>query len=281
MCKQAEILFLENSRGFKMKYILTETQKNSYFRNGYLVIKNLISEEEIEQLKCQSELIGDNKVDHVPISSTQVEPDAKIKSSADKNLTLRKLYDIAVYDQIFWKHVVNDKIVDVVAQLLETNDIKLYGDQLFMKNPEVGSEIYWHQDSASWKDIFPKDLITAWTALDNSNLENGCLKFIPGSHRFGTLGLDNDSREQKMEKFLPLLDFKQWTVQDIELGSGSVSFHHSLLVHGSGKNLSLKRRRGYAAHYMRALSWKDDRVTDAPLMPEFWQVRGNSYENCV
>ena len=281
MCKQLEILFPENSSGFKMKYILTETQKNSYFRNGYLVIKNLISEEEIEQLKRQSELIGDNKVDHVPISSTQVEPDAKIKSSADKNLTLRKLYDIAVYDQIFWKHVVNDKIVDVVAQLLETNDIKLYGDQLFMKNPEVGSEIYWHQDSASWKDIFPKDLITAWTALDNSNLENGCLKFIPGSHRFGTLGLDSDSREQKMEKFLPLLNFKQWAIRDIELDSGSVSFHHSLLVHGSGKNLSLKRRRGYAAHYMRALSWKDDRVTDAPLMPKFCQVRGNSYENCV
>ena len=281
MCKQVEILSPENSSGFKMKYILTETQKNSYFRNGYLVIKNLISEEEIEQLKHQSELIGDNKVDHVPISSIQVESDAKIKSSADKNLTLRKLYDIAVYDQIFWKHVVNDKIVDVVAQLLETNDIKLYGDQLFMKNPEVGSEIYWHQDSASWKDIFPKDLITAWTALDNSNLENGCLKFIPGSHRFGTLGLDSDSREQKMEKFLPLLKFNQWAIRDIELDSGSVSFHHSLLVHGSGKNLSLKRRRGYAAHYMRALSWKDDRVTDAPLMPKFCQVRGNSYENCV
>lgn len=281
MRKQVEKLFLEIFRGFSMKFTLTEAQKASYFRNGYLVVEGLVSDDLIERLKHQSELIGDNKVDHVPNSSTQAEPNIDIKLCSEKNLTLRKLYDIAVYDQIFWKHVINEKIVDIVSQLLETSDIKLYGDQLFMKNPEVGSEIYWHQDSASWKDIFPKDLITAWTALDNSTLENGCLKFIPGSHRFGTLGLDCDSREKKMEKFLPLLNFKQWKIQDIELTPGSVSFHHSLLVHGSGKNLSSKRRRGYAAHYMRALSWKDDRITDAPIMPKFCQVRGKSYENCV
>ena len=281
MCKQVEKLFLEIFRGFSMKFTLTEAQKASYFRNGYLVVEGLVSDDQIERLKHQSELIGDNKVDHVPNSSTQVEPDIDIKLCSEKNLTLRKLYDIAVYDQTFWKHVINEKIVDVVSQLLETNDIKLYGDQLFMKNPEVGSEIYWHQDSASWKDIFPKDLITAWTALDNATLENGCLKFIPGSHRFGTLGLDCDSREGKMEKFLPLLNFNQWKIQDIELTPGSVSFHHSLLVHGSGRNLSSSRRRGYAAHYMRALSWKDDRITDAPKMPKFCQVRGKSYENCV
>ena len=84
-----------------------------------------------------------------------------------------------------------------------------------------------------------------------------------------------------MERFLPLLKFKQWEIEDIELDSGSVSFHHSLLIHGSGKNLSTKRRRGYAAHYMRSLSWKDERVTNAPVMPKFCQVRGQSYENCV
>ncbi len=264
-----------------MKYLLSEAQKDSYFQKGFLIIENLICKDDIRRLQLQSELIGDNKIDHVPVSSTQVEPEVNIESPIEKNLTLRKLYDIAIYDQIFWNHVVNEKIVDVISQLLETKDIKLYGDQLFMKNPEVGSEIYWHQDSASWTDIFPRDLITAWTALDDSTLENGCLKFIPGSHRFGTLGLDSDSRERKMERFLPLLKFKQWEIEDIELDSGSVSFHHSLLIHGSGKNLSTKRRRGYAAHYMRSLSWKDERVTNAPVMPKFCQVRGQSYKNCV
>ena len=112
-------------------------------------------------------------------------------------------------NKFFWNHVVNEKIVDVISQLLETKDIKLYGNQLLMKNPEVGSEIYWHQDSASWMDIFPRDLITAWTTLDDSTSEDGCLKFIPGSRKFGTLGLDSDSRERKMERFLPLLKFKQ------------------------------------------------------------------------
>ena len=125
-----------------MKYFLSKAQKDSYFQKGFLIIENLICKDDIRRLQLQSELIGDNKIDHVPISSTQVEPEVNVESPIEKNLTLRKLYDIAIYDQIFWNHVVNEKIVDVISQLLETEDIKLYGDQLFMKNPEVGSEIY-------------------------------------------------------------------------------------------------------------------------------------------
>ena len=147
-----------------------------------------------------SDLIGNNKIDHVPITSTQLEPIAKNKL-IDKSLRLRKLYDIAVYDDIFWKHVVNKKIVSIISELLITKDIKLYGDQLFMKPPKIGSEIYWHQDSASWKDIFPHDLITAWTAIDESKESNGCLQFIPGTHRIGILGNDSESRFDKMKKF--------------------------------------------------------------------------------
>lgn len=63
--------------------------------------------------------------------------------------------------------------------------------------------------------------------------------------------------------------------------AGSVSFHHSLILHMSGPNLSDQRRRGYAVHYMRASSWKDEEVTDAPKMPPFRQVSGRSFPGCV
>ena len=87
-----------------MKYLLSEAQKDSYFQKGFLIIENLICKDDIRRLQLQSELIGDNKIDHVPISSTQVEPEVNVESPIEKNLTLRKLYDIAIYDQIFWNH---------------------------------------------------------------------------------------------------------------------------------------------------------------------------------
>jgi hypothetical protein len=45
-----------------------------------------------------------------------------------------------------------------------------------------------HQDSQSWQEIFPRDLVSAWTAIDHATTENGCLQFVPGSHRWGLIG---------------------------------------------------------------------------------------------
>ena len=53
------------------------------------------------RLQLQSELIGDNKIDHVPTSSTQVELEVNIESPIKKNLILKNFYDIAIYEQIF------------------------------------------------------------------------------------------------------------------------------------------------------------------------------------
>ena len=60
-----------------------------------------------------------------------------------------------------------------------------------------------------------------------------------------------------------------------------VSFHHSLVLHQSNANTSGMRRRGYATHYMRASSYKDEAITDAPKMPPFKQVRGRSFPGRV
>jgi len=70
-------------------------------------------------------------------------------------------------------HARHPAIVDVIADLLDTDDIKLYADQLFMKPPAIGAAQPWHQDSKSFIDIYPMDLVTAWAAIDDSTLENG------------------------------------------------------------------------------------------------------------
>jgi len=256
---------------------LTAKQVNQFKLNGFLVVEDVLSKDEIEVLAERTDLIAANKVNQVPDTSIQLE---KIfvngeQPVADKILSVRKLYNLAVYDQIMWEHVTHTKIVDIITDLLVTDDVKMYGDQLFMKAPKTGTAQGWHQDSASWRDIFPMDLVTAWTAIDHATEENGCLNFIPGTHRWGMM------QSNRLKPFLSDLGSNQWPTVPVPLRAGSISFHHSLTLHMSHANQSSHRRRGYAVHYMRATSWRDESVTDAPKMPPFKQVCGRAFPNRV
>ena len=256
---------------------LTEDQVTRFAVNGYLVVEDLLSPPEVEALSARTDQIAAGKAEHVSEDRVQLERiyregEAEV---SDRVLSVRKLYRIAVQDDVMWGHASNPKIVDIIADLLGTDDIKMYGDQLFMKPPEVGAEQPWHQDSASWRDIFPMDLVSAWTAIDEADQGNGCLEFVPGTQRWGMM------QRPRLRTFHEDLGREPWPAVAVPLKPGSVSFHHSLTVHRSGANTSGRRRRGYAVHYMRATSWQDDSVTDAPEQPPFRQVRGRSYPGRV
>lgn len=260
------------------EFNLTDDQITQFKLNGFLVVEDVLSAEEVETLSAHTDLIAAGEAENIPETSIQLEKAFSDGSRSVENqvLSVRKLFNIAVYDEIMWAHVCNPKIVNIVAGLLGTDDIKMYGDQLFMKAPDgVGTAQRWHQDSASWRDIFPKDLVTAWVAIDHATLENGCLNFVPGTHRWGMM------RGEQLVPFLDDLGGDEWPVIPVPLRPGSISFHHSLTLHQSGPNNTNTRRRGYAVHYMRATSRKDESITDAPKMPPFKQVRGRSWQGRV
>ena len=260
-----------------MPRTLSQSQIDAFRLNGHLTVDDLLTADEVATLSAHCDLIAAGKADHIPDTSIQLEAVFREGEREVDNqvLAVRKLSNVAVYDDTMWSYVTNPKIVDVIADLLDTDDIKLYGDQLFMKAPKTGTAKGWHQDSASWRDIFPMDLVSAWTAIDDASSENGCLNFAPGTHRWGMIS------GARAEPFVKDIESGGWPVVPAPLGAGGVSFHHSLLLHQSNANLSGKRRRGYSTHYMRATSMKDESVTDAPKMPPFKQVRGRSFEKRV
>ncbi len=256
---------------------LTPEQVDQFHIDGYLAVHDLLDADEVADLAERADLIAAGKAGHIPEDSIQLERIFREGEREVENqvLSVRKLFNLAVYDDLLWGHVTNPKIVDVIADLMGTDDIKLYGDQLFMKPPEIGAAQDWHQDSASWRDILPMDLVTAWTSIDHATTDNGCLNFAPGTHRWGML------TRPRLEPLLSDLGTEEWPVLPAPLGPGSVSFHHSLVLHQSNANTSGRRRRGYATHFMRASSYKDEEVTDAPKMPPFKQVRGRSFPGRV
>ena len=256
---------------------LSATQVASFQRDGFLVVEGVLSEDEVAALAARADLIAAGEADHIPDANVQLEPAFLSGEREIENqvLSVRKLNNIAVHDPVMWEHATNPKIVDIIAALLDTDDLKMYGAQLFMKAPEVGRAKAWHQDSEAWRDILPMDLVSSWTAIDAATLDNGCLHFAPGTHRWGMLN------GRQLAPFLSDLDSGRWPSVPVPMRPGSISFHHSLTLHSSGPNQTAERRRGYAVHYMRATSIKDEGVTAAPKTPPFRQVRGNSFPGRV
>ena len=160
------------------------------------------------------------------------------------------------------------RIVECVQALLGP-DLTLYQDQLFMKAPRVGSRQPYHQDQPAGFYIDPPELmVTCWTALDESTEENGCLRYLTGSHTLGPLGKEERAAYEARAAGGPLPG-----EVPLVLPAGGRGFHHGWLLHASDVNRSNKRRRGYATHYVSSRV----RYTGPEPKPEFLRVSGQSY----
>jgi ectoine hydroxylase-related dioxygenase (phytanoyl-CoA dioxygenase family) len=147
------------------------------------------------------------------------------------------------------------EILDVVEQLIGS-DIVLWGAGVFGKPPIRGKATPWHQDAAflEYQAIRPLKLCTAWVALDDSTAENGCLRYIRGSHQRRIIYHHKICNTETLTLDLAL-DNYNWTEADLQctaLKRGQLSIHDVYLIHGSDANRSGKRRAGLALRYMPA-----------------------------
>jgi phytanoyl-CoA hydroxylase len=256
---------------------LSEEQVQSYRLNGFLTVEDVLTESEVANVAERLDLIAAGKAGHVPPECIQLEPVFRSgeRTVDDQVLAVRKLFMLNWHDDVMWSHAANPRIVDIIADLLGTDDLKVYNDQAFMKAPEIGSAQPWHQDSASWRDMFPMDLVTAWTAIDAATPENGCLNFAAGTHRWGMM------TKEQIEPHVGELGSDRFPIVQAPLRAGSISFHHSLTLHCSGANLTGQRRRGYAVHYMRATTTRQNIDVGTMIPADFKQARGRSYPGRV
>lgn len=252
---------------------LSEEQVKQFWEDGYLIVENLLNEEEVATLRERAEWVANGTAPHIPKERLQVEPgvvagEAQAGTYAD---SLRKMSHLAFYDEVFGTHARNPKILDIIEALLGP-DIKLYQDQLFMKPPKIGSRQRYHQDMPLGFHIDPPDMVTCWAALDDATIENGCLWMLPGTHKFGII---EQSKWEEYERMS--LEGRLPEERPAVMKTGSCSFHHGLILHCSQPNLTEKRRRGYATHYVSAKC----RYTGPPEKNDALLVRGQSLPGCI
>jgi len=133
----------------------------------------------------------------------------------------------------------------VAAYQLLGKSFRLFHDQLFSKPARHGGVVAWHQDYSYWTWTSPMSHLTCWIGLDNVDASNGCMYYVPGSHRWGLL--EKKSLAGEMDAIRNQLTAKQLEDFDrkapVEMSAGEASFHHPLLMHGSYANQSERSRR--------------------------------------
>ncbi len=148
------------------------------------------------------------------------------------------------------------EFLDMVESLLGP-DIVFWTAALFCKPGGEGRPVPWHQDGIYWP-LKPMASVTLWIALDDSRIENGCMRVLPGSHRQGFLPHETSDKEGMVlntEIVESEMDASQ--ARCVELKAGEVSLHDAFLVHGSAPNRSPRRRAGLTLRYMPATTLYD------------------------
>ncbi|MBX3411696.1 MAG: phytanoyl-CoA dioxygenase family protein [Pirellulales bacterium] len=143
--------------------------------------------------------------------------------------------------------------ITVAAAQLLRGAVRFWHDQLFCKPAEHGGVVAWHQDYSYWTRTRPMAHLTCWIGLDEARRDNGCLQYIPGSHRWDLLpitGLAGD-----MDAIREVLNDEQMSAMQrpvaIEMRRGEASFHHPLMIHGSQANSTPRPRRAVVVNMFR------------------------------
>jgi ectoine hydroxylase-related dioxygenase (phytanoyl-CoA dioxygenase family) len=276
---------------------LTQQAIDTFHRNGWMVIENVLSPEEVAALNQRSdEIILGEKYPDVSERCIQIEPDvqARIESGEVSRLdAVRTLRGVVPYDDLFQAHMRNANILDA-AEALVGPDVCFHGDLLFNKPAKYGSEKPWHQDNASLEVEPASSLVGCWVALDDADVENGCMRFLPGSHTWGLLPHVRDrfgtcvdlpvlveelrrrnlvapaagrdaATDEELREVVRMAEIAQ------PLRAGSCLFQHNLVLHNTAPNRSQRRRRSLTTWYVNAHS---RHAAHPDIKPDWPLVRG-------
>tara|TARA_B100001750_G_scaffold111221_1_gene87851 strand:- start:829 stop:1614 length:786 start_codon:yes stop_codon:yes gene_type:complete len=222
--------------------------RKEYKDNGYLVFKNVLDAGLLQETSNHVDwLMGKN-------------PDLRPENLGHSLMT----------NDPFWVRLVGDNRLLDIAEIFVGKNIALFASHYISKPSADGRPVLWHQDGSYWP-LEPMEVITLWLAVDESTIENGCMRVISGTHH-------SQLQEMKKRQDIPnvlssgidpnLVD--ETKAVDVILEAGDVSVHHPNIIHGSNPNLSTKRRCGLTIRYIPSST----RIVSDQQWPSAFMLRG-------
>lgn len=235
--------------------VLNDQQVSSFVEDGYMVMNELISHEECE------EIVNDSvKIIRGEYFSESNYPDIA-ENDTDEDVLKKVLciHQPHFHSPTINKYVAHPKICGILSQITGAHlvhwngNVKCMQSMYFIKPPGYQGQA-WHQDEI-YIPTRDRSLIGAWIALEDATIENGCLWVLPKSHQDGIL---YDQKPHENDKEFDFADqsygFDDSNEIPVEVKKGSVVFFNGYLLHRSAKNRSNNFRKVLVNHYMSANS---------------------------
>jgi ectoine hydroxylase-related dioxygenase (phytanoyl-CoA dioxygenase family) len=248
------------------RYRLTDGQVAFYEEHGYLAGVRVFDEGQVERLRAElSELMNPRH----PARGLWYEFHSNESADPERVLfhALGAWRIAPGFHDVLW----NPRFTVPASQLLG-GAVRFWHDQLFCKPARHGGCVAWHQDYSYWTRTTPLAHLTCWAGLDDSTRENGCVHYVPGSHRWPDLpatGLAGDM--DAIRSVLTGEQRRQFKPVAVELKAGEASFHHPRMIHGSYANTTARPRRATVVNVFRdgVLSNSDDPpLAGVPAIPK-------------
>jgi phytanoyl-CoA hydroxylase len=196
-----------------------------YREQGYLHARAVFEARQVDELRGAIDRILDG------VAGTEHDENHVWKAVAQESV-LKGFHNVEYHDAAFTRAATHPRLVELLTQLIGPN-VQLHHTKMLVKPPEQGAPFPMHQDYP----YFPHErhtMLAASIHLDDTNLGNGCLRVIPGSHRRGPLDVQGESNTLAvpLEEGTP-----------VPAAAGDVLSFNYLTIHGSGPNTSSGTRR--------------------------------------
>lgn len=222
--------------------------KTFYDANGYLVVKNVFQPSELTDINQRVEkIITDETQAPEGVSIGHEGDTVKDKTStAAQNTSIRAMAFLVRFDPLFKNFAKQEKLLGLVRGLIGPR-IKVFRDQMLLK-PPGGQAKPLHQDQSYFRVQPQDDLVTAWIALDEATTDNGCMCYVPTSHKHGIFEIESDP--DRPVHHIPKtngLSLPEPVACPVPVGS--VIFHHGCTLHNSEDNNTDTWRKALILHF--------------------------------
>ena len=222
--------------------------REKFREDGFVVLPGFINEEEVQQIHARLQKLIKEKVPGMP-------PEHVFYEDKNDPSTLKQLQTLFSYDDFFYRLMFRSRFEELASILLDDGVVGK-NMQYFNKPPLIGKPTPPHQDGYYFM-LEPNEAVTMWLGLEPVDEENGCVRYVKGSHRrgmrphgkTGTLGFSQGITDYGKEE-----DKEVWEVTK----PGDLLVHHSLTIHRADANRSSDRTRKALGFIYYAQKAKED-----------------------
>lgn len=212
---------------------------------GHLTVNDVFTASDMDEVIADIEQWGESFLTTLP-------PDQKswyVDAGVSAKTVLRKLDNPHAQRPVVQSLARDQRLLSLVEQFVGAG-VSVYFSQIFFKPPEGGGPKPAHQDNFYFGPTDIEGMVTAWIALDDATLENGCLYYGDGTNRgpvYDHIAPPNEPYNLQ----IPALILDRQPMTPAPVRKGGVSFHHGNTFHSSASNMSQKWRRACALHFVR------------------------------